>query len=345
MFSAAVFPSALALLLAASDKPQVEPRRSGQDSSLTRAVFAEGRVWMRSDAGMVFSVSPDESERRTESLPEVVMDLCARNGHVAALTFVRNHWTLRRREGNTWVAEASFDAQSGGFVALHCTPQAVTVVTTSRILRVRNGKADAVVLSRPLPGSLVPNVHVEGDQLFVGVNYGEFGGGLFRADLKTGLVTLVDRRTGDLCEGLLNADCDPVHGIASEPWKPGCVVAAIGLVHRHPHGRLVEICGEDVRLLLSRPYKTVRPGSTGLEAISTVAFFGVARAGDVVLAVGNDGLYRVSAKSVERESLPTFRDVGGIRVSFDVPGIVLVLTDVNRRKSLSGSVPMLVPRE
>jgi hypothetical protein len=86
MLSAAVFPSAFALLLAASDKAPVDPRRPGQDSSLTRAVFAEGRIWMRSDAGMVFSVSPDESERRTESLPEAVLDLCARNAHVAALT-------------------------------------------------------------------------------------------------------------------------------------------------------------------------------------------------------------------------------------------------------------------
>jgi hypothetical protein len=180
MLSTALLPFAFALLLAAGDKAPVEPKRPGQDSSLTRAVFAEGRVWMRSDAGMVFSVSPDESERRTESLPEAVLDLCARNGHVAALTFVRDHWTLRRREGNTWVAEASFDGQSGGFIALHCTPQAVTVVTTSRVLRVRDGKADAVVLSRPLPDSLVTNVHIEGDQLFVGVNYGEFGGGLFR---------------------------------------------------------------------------------------------------------------------------------------------------------------------
>jgi len=32
-------------------------------------------------------------------------------------------------------------------------------------------------------------------------------------------------------------------------------------------------------------------------------------------------------------------------VSFEAPGVVLVLTDVNARKSLSGSVPLIVSRD
>jgi len=52
----------------------VEPRRPGQDSFLTRAVFAEGRLWMRSDAGIVFSVAQGELQRRVESLPGAVLE-------------------------------------------------------------------------------------------------------------------------------------------------------------------------------------------------------------------------------------------------------------------------------
>ena len=44
-----------------------------------------------------------------------------------------------------------------------------------------------------------------------------------------------------------------------------------------------------------------------------VAFFGVARSGAELLAAGVDGLYRVSAQGAEREPLPAFRGVGGIR--------------------------------
>ncbi len=323
----------------------VEPRRPGQDSSLTRAVFAEGRVWMRSDAGIVFSVSQGEAQRREEELPGIALDLCARRGQLLALTSAGSSWTVQRRDGNRWVPEALLDA-ADAFIAMNCTPDAVTVATANQVFVLRDGKTSAIVLSRPLPGGLTSSLHLEGDQLFAGINRGEFGGGLLRADLKTGRVTVIDRRSSELCGGSLDADCDPVQGVTSEPWKPGCVIAAIGLVHFIPHGRLVEICGDDVQMLLSRPYSAGNAGATDpRKGVSTVAFFGIARAGDAVLAAGNDGLYRVSGKRVDREPLPKFTDVGGIKVSFDVPGFVLVLTDVNRRKSLSGSVPLLVPRD
>ncbi len=336
----AVVSSALALAVAATP---VEPRRPGQDSFLTRAVFAEGRVWMRSDAGIVFSVSQGDAQRREEMLPGVALDLCARKGQLLALTSAGASWTIHRRDANRWVPEAAVDA-ADAFIAMYCTCDAVTVVTTNQVFIVRDGRTNTVALSRPLSGGLASSLHVEGDQLFAGVNRGEFGGGLLRTDLKTGRVTLIDRRSGDLCGGPLNADCDPVHGVTSEPWKSGCVVAAVGLVHFFSHGRLVEICGDDVQTLLSRPYRFRAP-TDDRKDISTVAFFGVARAGDSLLAAGIDGLYRVSGKRIDREPLPTFRDVGGIKVSFDIPGFVLVLTDVNSRKALSGSVPLLVPRE
>ena len=50
----------------------------------------------------------------------------------------------------------------------------------------------------------------------------------------------------------------------------------------------------------------------------TVAFFGLARSGAVLLAAGIDGVYRVSAQSLEREPLPRFTDIGGIKVSFEI---------------------------
>src|SRR5947209_4298193 len=60
---------------------------------------------MRSDAGIVFSVAQDELQRREESLPGAVLDLCARNGQLVVLTSANGAWTLRRREGNDWIAE------------------------------------------------------------------------------------------------------------------------------------------------------------------------------------------------------------------------------------------------
>jgi hypothetical protein len=44
---------------------------------------------------------------------------------------------------------------------------------------------------------------------YIGFNSGEWGGGLQRIDLQTGLITNVERRdTKELCAGPLNSDCD-----------------------------------------------------------------------------------------------------------------------------------------
>src|SRR5262249_42616145 len=150
------------------------------------------------------------------------------------------------------------------------------------------------------------------------------------------------------CSGPLDKACDPVNGIASEPWRPGCVVAAIGLVHFFPHGRLVEVCGNMVRRLFFRPLHDdpAKPSDrTDEEPFVTEAFFGLARDGETIWAVGLEGLYTVTASGTRRvQPMPAFQRVGGFVVSFAVPHLVLVLTDINSHRSLSGSVPMLVPR-
>jgi hypothetical protein len=37
-------------------------------------------------------------------------------------------------------------------------------------------------------------------------------------------------------------------------------------------------------------------------------------------------------------------DIGGIKISFDLPRFVLVLTNINQRRCVSGAVPLLAPR-
>ncbi|CCD95126.1 hypothetical protein BRAO375_40014 [Bradyrhizobium sp. ORS 375] len=42
--------------------------------------------------------------------------------------------------------------------------------------------------------------------------------------------------------------------------------------------------------------------------------------------------------------MPHFKDIGVTAVSFDIPGLALVLTSANQRFSLSGNTPLLVSR-
>ncbi len=66
---------------------------------------------------------------------------------------------------------------------------------------------------------------------------------------------------------------------------------------------------------------------------------------DNLWAVGIDGIYRFGSDgTVSTTPLPSFKKIGAIQVSFDLPQIILVLTNVNQRLSVGGSAPILVPR-
>ena len=87
------------------------------------------------------------------------------------------------------------------------------------------------------------------------------------------------------------------------------------------------------------------PRKKGDEPFATVPFFALARRGDALWATGADSVYRVTASGVKKMSaFGDFKVIDGIRVNFDSPDFVLVLTQVNQRRSVGGAVPMLVPR-
>jgi hypothetical protein len=336
----------------ADDVPAVQPRRPGQESFLMRAVFTDGRLWLLSDAGQLSSITEGKNVRIEESLPEPVLDLCLQGGHPVVITCKRDNctnWTLRRWVSGKWSVEATIKRRRDALVALGCAAEELILLTTRRLIDPDQVKKSDVVLSEKLDMGMVASVHVTSDQVFVGINAGEWGGGLRRIDRYSGKVELIELNvTGTLCGGPLNTACDPVNGIAAEPWNPDCIAVAVGLVHFAPRGRIVEVCGNQVRRLYFKPYGKQPPGPLGEEddePFRTVAFFGLTRAGDALWAVGLDGIYRIEAGGATRSiPLPAFEAIGDIRVSFAIPQFVLVLTNINQRRSISGSVPTLVAR-
>lgn len=343
----------------------MEPPRLDQKAFLTRAVFVDGRLWLLTDAGELSSIVEDDEARVEEALPEPVNDICIHRGKLLALTCAREgcaQGTLRRRDTETWTANTHFPAGHDHVIALGCDREAVDVLTDRRLIEIKGDEIRSVDLSERLNLSSVAAVHDMPDGIFVGFNAGEWGGGLQRIDRQTGQVrTIASNISGDLCGGPLNTDCDPVNSIVTSPWNDSCVVAAIGLVHFLPHGRIVEVCGRFVRRLYFSAYKmqgideppskhSYEPFSLGKilenEPHSTTAFYGLLARGDALWAIGIDGLYRIGRDgSAERTPIPEFREIGGIHVSFDLADVILVLTQVNQRRAISGAVPLLVPRK
>jgi hypothetical protein len=328
----------------------LEPERPGQEAFLTRAVFAQGRVWLLSDAGTLSSVIEGQAGRVVEALPEKIAGLCVLDGRplVVTLGIDGSAWTLRQRTGSAWTVMTTIPSEGDGLFAVECASGEVTLLSTRRLIGFTGKAQRAVALSGKLNQGRITSIYGTSDQVFVGINAGEWGGGLRRIDRRSGAIAVVERNAkGELCGGPLSTECDPVNGIAALPWKPDCIAVAVGLVHFLPSGRVVGICGDEVELLYESSFRDDRlPLRSGDgERYGKVAFFGLSRQGDDLWAAGIDGIHVISAGGVSRTiPLPDFRDFDGIRISFDVPQVILVLTNVNQRQSVSGAVPIFVPR-
>lgn len=325
---------------------------AGKQSFVMRAVYADARLWLLSDGGSVSSLSPEQDKPLEATLPEPALDLCVSEGRAMVVTDAgadSSTWTLRRYEPSGWSTSAVVPTNGDKLLAMNCTAKSLTLLTTRRLVEIEGGHQRAIALSGEIGRGMISSTWSTPDQLFVGVNAGEWGGGLRRIDRHSGWVTTIERTgSAESCEGPLSTSCDPVNSIVAEPGKPGCLVAAIGLMHMGSHGRLVEVCGDNVKPFFHQPYGRASSNETqgSDEPWSSVAFFGLTSDGATMRAVGIDGIYSFApAGPVQHTPLPRFRDFGGIGVSFDLPRVVLVLTDVNQRHAVSGSVPLLVERQ
>lgn len=343
-----------AIVASGSPAAQLEPVRPGQEPLIHRAIFADKQLWLLTDAGILSSIVDGRSDRAEAALPEPALDLWSNDGRPAVITCLRDSctdWTLRERIAGQWTVAAKVSSQGDRPLAVSGAGGMTTLLTSRRVIEIVGDKQRAIELSRPLRARPIASVHITPASIFVGFNAGEWGGGLQRIDRQTGEVSTIERNaSGQLCDGTLNTECDPVNGIATEPWKPECVVIAIGVVHLGAQrGRIAEICGDDVRRLYAKPYgRQLADRDTVLkptEPFPSIAFFGSARWGNTLWAVGTDGLYQIGPDgATQSSSLPPFKQIGGLSVSFDLPDFVLVLTEVNQRWSVSGKTPILVPR-
>jgi hypothetical protein len=327
----------------------LEPKRAGQEAFISRAVFAQGSLWVLSDSGLIATIQDSKSGRAPVTLPEPALDLWLEAGTPAVLTCAHSaceRWSIRRLVDGAWTTEATLSSKNDHLVGVNYDGGVRTILTTQRIIR-WTGKASVEArLSEAVDTFGVASLYVGPQGLFVGFNRGEWGGGLKRIDPKSGRVTVIERNaTNELCGGPLNTQCDPVNGIASLPWQPDCVAIAIGLVHFAPHGRIATICGTVVESLYTKPLANPSKDDNTIGGSGDEAFFGLARQGDVLWSVGIDGLYKIGAGGVVQSfPLPEFKERDGVWVSFARPELVLVLTNVNQRRSISGAVPLLVPR-
>jgi hypothetical protein len=110
---------------------------------------------------------------------------------------------------------------------------------------------------------------------------------------------------------------------------------------------VVEACGDKVRRLYYKPYtlQTSWPADPPKLPFQTVPFYTLTAAADGLWIAGADGLYAIAAgRPIIFRKMPPFERIDGVGISFAVPGLVLVRTDVDAHVSLGGGAPLLVAR-
>src|ERR1700678_3061600 len=116
---------AVALLIFGSSAAwALEPVRNGQESSLIRAAFVDGRLWMLSDAGEISVAMPDNPHRKSVDLPEPAYDLCRRDGVITVVTGARESpqsWTIRRWEHSAWSTIVTIPTAGARRTTLDCS--------------------------------------------------------------------------------------------------------------------------------------------------------------------------------------------------------------------------------
>ncbi len=314
--------------------PTPEQSQRERDRSIKHAVWAAGRLWLLTDHGTLSSVAPGERVRRVEPTPFPAAEICVKGGAPVLLSGIDG--SLSHLAGRSWSAMGHVDLGGEHVRAISCSTRRIVVVTERGLAIDEGGRRRRVALSAPVPGPVVRTVlHDVGDTVLLGTAAGEWGGVLERIDAATGSVSQVPRLGG------------PINGVAPEPGRRGCLVATVGLVHFFPSGQIVEVCGDAVRRLYYKPYTmdTHWPADVPKLPFQTVPFYGLVQAGDVVWIAGGDGLYAVVAgRPIAFRKMPEFQQVDGVDVSFAIPGLAMVRTDIDAHVSLGGGAPLLAAR-
>lgn len=325
-------------------EPPAEPE--GRRSSVVQAAFWDHALWTLDDRGTVRRTPEGGQELTQIDTPGLAAAICRSPNALWLVTWPGETrlqlWT--RSAAGGWDARGEAEGAVQTPLGIECSGERPLLLLGDKVVEA-GGRAFPLSGSGEAVPRGFPVLLRIGDALYLGLNAGEWGGGLRRIDLRAGAgVTIEAGNTQELCGGVLNFRCAPVTGLAPDPSRPECLLVAVGLVHFSPSGEVVRVCGNEAERIYRKPY-TLDPewrDEDIKQGVATVPFFAMSGGEGAAWAVGADGLYRFGAEpKPELHQFPKIR-AGGIDWSY--PEVVLIPTDMNQRHSLSGGSLLLVPR-
>ena len=329
-----------------------------EDRNYSRGLSLDGRLWLRGMDGSLASLTLPGGAR-TSHFADSVIDLAVSDGKLVV---------LRSISLNPFDMEETFRPAGGRFVLSSWTgdgfkesapfelpemPRALIVIDGSPTVlsphRMIVHGADGRWTSKPLRGEIRDHLAPEppiilgiDGLLYIGHDFGEWGGGLQRMDSATGVVTDIGQDIKGGCTGQL---CDAsVTGLIQAPEAPGCILVSIGYAHMIARqGAILKLCGDRASVVWERSWIERFPGGPLRQS---EPFYGLADgiAGESWI-LGFGVLYRFDGSRAVAVPILELAKLGDVWVSRAIPGHMMVYYSPVAPEPLGKPMPYLITRE
>lgn len=310
--------------------PDVETPGSWQggnwrDPDLGRAIFEgyadHASLWLRGESGKV--VRFDRADGTRTVVAETALDLMPDGTRLWVLTSSARHEAEIRDLRSEQSEPVRFYVQETPTISLFATGQdRPGVLTAAAAYR----PAERGWSRRELAATIAAGEVVYDGQasLYVGLNRGEFGGGLRRVDLDTGTISIVSAQGDGLCGGAVSPACQPVVGLFPSPNWPGCVIVGTGLSHLGSSmGHVYRVCRDGISAEFDTPTPTLPDPWMLMPSPWPLDDLIPSRDGWVATSRGR--YFRSREGRVEELGLEPFHDWSGLRISDEQDGVLFVV--------------------
>ena len=308
-------------------------------TNIVGAVVADGRLWLsgerhgdRALGGALVSYDLADGTR-TRHMANTVAGIVKQSGHLLALVAADSrHFSLEEWKDGAFVLRSRVElaAIPTLFTLIGGQPATVSAAGITRFDG-QDWRTTAIDLTPPGRMHRPPvaaGATASGSDIYVGYNFGEWGGGLTRIDMTTGEATPMD------FEGNWFSN---VNAVIADPADKDCILAASGLIHLGSRGAIGRVCGDISTPVFSQP-------DGGPDKHDSEAFYQLIPAADGYWAVSNRAVYHFTASATPlRYPLSGFQLWHGLYVSHDAPGAILVLSEISRQMAVNGGMPLIAP--
>ena len=173
-----------------------------------------------------------------------------------------------------------------------------------------------VALRTPLDEAPWTAVACSDEACYAALNRGEFGGGVYRIEVPSARVVPIK----------LQLWSESINGLVPDPTRRNCVLASFDGI---TYGSVGRICDTSAQVLLGRPTPPPPAASRRADGAPvepwTEPFLSVAAERDVIVATTERRIFVVRERETTTRETPAHgMGVGGLTVSFEMPGVVLV---------------------